>query len=136
MRRIREAQHRDTVFDAVLDVYWYYADERSAAETFLNGWVSLMDQVWNGEVYQNYPSVNVQDYVTSYWGDAWAGLYGVKQKYDPGHAFRFTQEVKQPLLGPGGLDPWVSPPPKVAAALAQPIDYTGGVRAGAQPLAA
>ena len=94
--------HRDTVFNAVMDVFWYVADDRLAAEKFLNGWIKLMETMWNGEMYQNYVSLNVNDYASCYWADALFGLYAVKQKYDPEHAFSFAQEVRQPMkLAPG-----------------------------------
>jgi hypothetical protein len=119
--------HRDTVFNAVMDVFWYVADDRLAAEKFLNGWIQLMETMWNHEMYQNYVSLNVNDYASCYWSDALFGLYAVKQKYDPEHAFSFAQEVRQPMKlapgGPGGPGPVIPLPPQLEAALAQPIVY-------------
>jgi hypothetical protein len=54
-------------------------------------------------------------------------LYQVKQKYDPTHAFTFAQEVRSPGLDPIG--PVLSFPPQLEAALNQPIDYSGGMKA-------
>jgi hypothetical protein len=123
--------HRTSVFNAVLDVYWYFADDRLAAENFLNGWIKLIDTMGNGEVYQNYCSINIADYAASYWGWALIGLYAVKQKYDPGHAFTFAQEVRSPGLGPVG--PVINAPPQLVAAIGQPINYSGGMKAAAKP---
>jgi len=110
-----------------MDVFWYVADDRLAAEKFLNGWIKLMETMWNGEMYQNYVSLNVNDYASCYWADALFGLYAVKQKYDPEHAFSFAQEVRQPMKlapgGPGGPGPKIPLPPQLEAALAQPIVY-------------
>jgi hypothetical protein len=120
--------HRDTVFNAVLDVFWYYAEDQLEAESFLNGWIELIETMWNGEAYQNYPSINIADYASSYWADAIWGLSQAKQKYDPINAFRFVQEVRKPGMPPVG--PVIPLPPQLAAALAQPIDYTGGAPPG------
>ena len=122
--------HRDTVFNAVLDVFWYYAEDQLKAEDFLNGWIKLIETMWNGEAYQNYPSINIADYASSYWADAVWGLAQAKQKYDPINAFRFVQEVREPNIPPVG--PVTPLPPQLAAALAQPIDYTGGAPPGAR----
>lgn len=111
--------HRDAYYDAVLDVFWYKPADRAAAETFMSGWTALFDAVGNGESYQNYPSVSVPDYPLAYWGQAVHGLVKVKQKYDPGRAFAFAQEVPA-KAGPYAHQPI---PPLVATALAQPIQY-------------
>jgi len=110
--------HRDVLYNAVLDVFWYRPDDRAAAEVFMAGWTALFAKVGDGGSYQNYPSVSVPDYPIAYWGQAVHGLVKVKQKYDPGHFFTFAQAV------PPKVTPEISSqpiPPKVAAALAQPI---------------
>ncbi len=122
--------HRNVAFNAVLDVFWFANTDRSAAEKFLYGWSQLMAPVWNGRIYQNYPSLNEADYAASYWGYALAGLYATKRKYDPLDAFRFEQAVRAPFSG-GGPGPVINLPPALASALAQPIDYSGGVRSSA-----
>ncbi|MGG5821699.1 FAD-binding protein [Falsiroseomonas sp. HW251] len=111
--------HRDVLYNAVLDVFWYAPKDRLAAEAFLNGWTHLMQTVWNEGVYQNYASINVPDYTRNYWGDAVQGLALVKRKYDPARFFDFAQAVPQPGAE-GAL------PPGLAEALARPIDPTGG----------
>jgi FAD/FMN-containing dehydrogenase len=112
--------HRNAAFNAVMDVFWFENNEREAAETFLNGWTELMAPMWNGQVYQNYCSLELRDYAENYWGNAWAGLWAVKQKYDPDNAFTFEQAICPPraMGGPGSVLP-----PSLKAALAQPIQY-------------
>jgi hypothetical protein len=121
--------HRGVAFNAVMDVFWYENADRAAAEQFLNGWNHLLEKVWNGHIYQNYASLVAPDYAHNYWGSALAGLYAVKCKYDPDNAFTFEQAVRAPLKGGGGLGPVIPLPPALAAALAQPISYVGGVKA-------
>lgn len=113
--------HRTSAFNAVLDVFWFDDDQQAASEAFLQGWMALMAPAWNGEIYQNYPRRDEPDYASAYWGDAQAGLYAVKCKYDPTHAFRFAQEVP-PLMPPGGgIGPVILLPPWLQQALEQPI---------------
>jgi hypothetical protein len=116
--------HRDTVFNSVLDVFWSNSDERVPAQNFLLGWMEMMEPIYNGHVYQNYPRLNDSNYAYKYWGDAQAGLYAVKCKYDPTLAFRFAQCVK-PLMPPGtGIGPVIILPPALQAALELSIVYT------------
>lgn len=116
--------HRTSAFNAVLDVFWWDEAERVKSEKFLSGWMDLMAPMWNGEIYQNYPRLDEPGYAASYWGSAQAGLYAVKCKYDPGHAFRFAQEIG-PLMPPGGgLGPVIILPEWLQRALDQPIVYS------------
>jgi hypothetical protein len=115
--------HRNSAFNAVLDVFWFDEADRAASESFLEGWKSTMAPVWNGEIYQNYPQVDQPDYAACYWADAQAGLYAVKVKYDPTHAFRFAQEVAPPMPPGGGVGPVIVLPPWLQQALDQPIAY-------------
>jgi hypothetical protein len=112
--------HRDAVFNAVLDVFWYIPQDKAAAEQFLVRWATLLETVWNGEVYQNYANVRVPDFASNYWGSARPGLVAVKKKYDRQRHFDFAQAI--PAAAPVG-----TVPPEVAAALARPIDFTGGL---------
>lgn len=118
--------HRRAKFDAVMDVYWYLPRERQANEDFLNGWIKMMEKVWNGEVYQNYCKINVPDYARNYWRDALPGLVKVKNKYDRDRHFTFAQQVpyEAPPVPPGAQHVI---PEALAAALAREIDFTGGV---------
>jgi FAD binding domain/Berberine and berberine like len=115
--------HRDVVFNAVLDVFWSTPAEQQPAQDFLVGWMALMEPLYNGHVYQNYPRLNDANYANKYWGDAQAGLYAVKCKYDPGMAFTFAQCVG-PLMPPGfGPGPVIILPEWLQTALDQPISY-------------
>lgn len=115
--------HRDVVFDAVMDVFWSNSDEQAPAQDFLVGWMDLMEPLYNGHVYQNYPRLNDPNFAYKYWGDDQAGLYAVKCKYDPGMAFTFAQCVG-PLMPPGfGPGPVIILPAWLQAALEQPIVY-------------
>ena len=118
--------HRDALFNTVLDVFWYLPKDRQNSETFMNGWNTMIEKYWNGEVYQNYPSIAVPNYVQNYWADAAQTLSAVKMKYDPNEYFRFAQQVP----ATSGFDPGVGPVipgyEAVLAAWAKPIDYSGG----------
>jgi hypothetical protein len=115
--------HRTAAYNAVLDVFWFNEAEQGPSEQFLLGWMALMEPMWNGEIYQNYPRRDEPNYGAAYWADAQAGLYAVKCKYDPTHAFRFAQEIG-PLVPPGGgPGPVIILPDWLAQALAEPIAY-------------
>jgi hypothetical protein len=115
--------HRNVHFDAVMDVYWFLNKDRPENDAFLQKWIDLMETVWSKAVYQNYCSVNVPDYKWNYWKEALPGLVGTKKKYDPKRKFQFAQMV--PYEVPADY-PTHEVPANVAAALAEPIDYTGG----------
>lgn len=124
--------HRTAAYNAVLDVFWLEETDRAASERFLLGWMDLMAPMWNGEIYQNYPRRDEPDYAGAYWGDALAGLYAVKCKYDPTHRFRFAQEVCAPMPPGGGPGPVIILPPWLQQPLDQPIAYTIGPDAGSR----
>jgi hypothetical protein len=110
--------HRHAAFNAVLDVFWFEERDRPASEAFLIGWMDCMAPMWNGEIYQNYPRLDEPAYGSRYWANAQAGLFAVKTKYDPSHAFTFAQEIRPPLA-PDVL----ALPETVRKALDQPIAY-------------
>ncbi|MEO8059915.1 MAG: FAD-binding protein [Burkholderiales bacterium] len=110
--------HRNAAFNAVLDVFWFDDAGRPAAESFLLGWMNLMAPIWNGEIYQNYPRLDEPDYGSRYWAAAQAGLYAVKTKYDPSHAFTFAQEIRAPMRAEASRLP-----DSVRTALGKPIMY-------------
>jgi FAD/FMN-containing dehydrogenase len=115
--------HRSSAFNAVLDVLWFEPEDQPRCEAFLKGWMALMAPAWNGEIYQNYPRLDEPNYAAAYWGEAQAGLYAVKGKYDPDHAFRFAQEVP-PLMGPGGgPGPVIPLPAWLQQKIDQPVHY-------------
>jgi hypothetical protein len=116
--------HRNAAFDLVLDVFWLDPAEQPAAQAFLDGWLDLIEPMSNGHIYQNYPRQDQPEFAWRYWGDAQAGLYAVKVKYDPGNAFRFAQCVPPPMppgIGPG---PVIILPEALQAALDQPIVHS------------
>ncbi len=113
--------HRDAVFNAVLDVFWWEEADREASQAFLVGWMDLMEPLYNGHVYQNYPRLDDPNYAYKYWGGAQASLWDVKQKYDPGNVFSFAQAVT-PVSVDGALGQTTSPIPEShTVALAQPV---------------
>lgn len=120
--------HRTALYDAVLDVFWYAPRDRAAAEAFLDGWITLLETVWNGEVYQNYPSIKVPNYPVNYWGSALNGLVKVKAKYDQDRRFTFAQQIPNSL--PEGYVP-AELSAQLSAALALPVNHFGGVAASA-----
>lgn len=85
--------HRDSAFNLVMDVFWRNDEERATSEKFLAGWDKMVQPYWNGEVYQNYPSIKAPNYATEFWGAAYPILQRVKAKYDPGKFFHFDQNV-------------------------------------------
>ncbi len=117
--------HRNAAFNAVLDVLWFETTDRLACEQFLRGWIALMQPMWNGHVYQNYPSLEPSNYGMNYWGDARYGLGAVKRKYDPHDDFRFAQQVRAAWADQlEGARPRAVPQ-AVMAALAEPIQPLG-----------
>ena len=110
--------HRDAVFNAVLDVFWWQEADRAASQAFLVGWMDLMEPLYNGHVYQNYPRLDDPNYAYKYWGDAQATLWEVKQKYDPGNVFTFAQAVTPVQSQEGAI---CEPPQELRMALGQPI---------------
>jgi FAD/FMN-containing dehydrogenase len=115
--------HRDCAFCTALDIFYYKDDSKKAAEKYLKDWCELMEPMWNGHIYPNYPKTDVPDYRKHYWGQALDALIGVKSKYDPNTFFRFEQMISP---YPGQKPKPVSWPPKVADALKQPIVYEDG----------
>ncbi|MBV8409350.1 MAG: FAD-binding oxidoreductase [Alphaproteobacteria bacterium] len=117
--------HRTSAFSAFMDVFWYGNEQQPLAEAFLDSWCSFMNNFANGEIYQNYPSLNVPDYRTSYWGQAFSGLLAAKQKYDPQNFFAFPQMISPYPDGRATGAIW---PPKLAEALKKPIERSGPQR--------
>jgi FAD/FMN-containing dehydrogenase len=88
--------HRDAMYNAVLDVFWWTPEQQGPAQAFLDGWIAMMEPLYNGHVYQNYPRLGDPDYAYKYWGWAQSDLWDIKQKYDPDNVFTFAQAVVPP----------------------------------------
>jgi FAD/FMN-containing dehydrogenase len=112
--------HRDVAFDAFIEIFWYDDGGGQPSEIWLDDATTEMDPFWNGHVYQNYPSGAEPDYRANYWGDAFPALLAVKLKYDPRTLFNFAQAILPPNGVTVAAPVW---PPKVVAALTQPISY-------------
>lgn len=119
--------HRDAVFNAVLDVFWWHNKDREASQNFLVGWLDLMEPLYNGHVYQNYPRLDDANYAYKYWGEAQAALWAVKQKYDPKNVFTFAQAVTPVSADGASIKTASTAPESLRAALALPIliDFKG-----------
>ena len=87
--------HRTALYNAVLDVFWWNDEERPPSQAFLDGWIALMEPLYNGEVYQNYPRLNDPNFKSKYWGGAQNALKLVKTKYDFNTVFTFAQCIVQ-----------------------------------------
>jgi FAD/FMN-containing dehydrogenase len=107
--------HRAADLDIFCDVFWYREEDQEPMELHLERWVDLVRPYWNGCVYPNYPSRTIDDYRSAYWGKNFAGVLGVKQKYDRNNYFVFSQSVS-PYPEPAAVPPGEDHP-----ALSQPI---------------
>jgi FAD/FMN-containing dehydrogenase len=127
--------HRDVSFNACLEVFFDQSDllrdpngRIARSQAFLDGWRTLMQPAWNGEIYQNYPTEELakDDQDAAYWGKAYWGkalpaLIAVKRKYDPKRRFDFPQAI--PGYDPGQIS-W---PADVARALPRSIEPEAAV---------
>ncbi|MET9439359.1 FAD-binding oxidoreductase [Streptomyces sp. NPDC006610] len=89
--------HRDALYSATLTVSLASstppAEERAAAESWLNGLFDAIDGYSNGRSYVNFPDTELSDYAHAYYGPNLPRLSGVKRKYDPYGFFTFPQAV-------------------------------------------
>lgn len=78
--------HRDVYMDIYVDSFWYQVNnetQKSDAEKWLDGYMSLLDQYSNGQHYQNYPRRDTPGYRWAFWENAFWTLLECKKKYDP-----------------------------------------------------
>jgi hypothetical protein len=117
--------HRDVSFNACLEAFFDTSDllgdpqgRIARSQSFLDGWRTLMQPAWNGEIYQNYPTEELpgNGHEAAYWGKALPALIAVKRKYDPKHRFDFPQAI--PNRDPGQIS-W---PADVVRALPRSIE--------------
>ena len=114
--------HRNSAFNLVMDVFWANEAERPTSEKFLADWNKMVQPYWNGEVYQNYPSVDAPNYAQEFWGSAYSVLQRVKAKYDPDNWFTFEQQV---VADKSAELPADTPAPVVAALSHSPVVQKG-----------
>ena len=113
--------------NAVMNVFWYDEKVRPAAEKFLQGWKRLMSPVCNGHVYQNYPSLDTENYAFEYWRYVIWVLTLMKQKFDPKNMFTFAQQVPAIVVDRQTKDGEWEMPQELQEALNQEIEYTRGI---------
>lgn len=113
--------HRNVDMDMFVDVFWMTAEEHTAANDYLNGFVELIAPMTNGHSYQNYPRKGTPDYRWRYWGGSFETLLAIKQKYDPNNLFHYAQSIS-PADPP---EPRLDDGPDLSALIAMPIVSVG-----------
>ncbi len=73
------------------DAQWG-AETRAWADAFREA----MEPYFSGGVYVNYVQSELADWQRAYYGEHYAKLRSIKQEHDPGHVFRFPQDLLQP----------------------------------------
>jgi len=93
--------HRDVFMDFFVDSFFFESGKptsRKQAEAWLDGLMGLMQNNFNGRMYQNYPVRNNPNFASAYWDEqTYAWLRLIKTKYDAGNFFRFEQSIP-PLI--------------------------------------
>ncbi|WP_035841430.1 FAD-binding oxidoreductase [Kitasatospora azatica] len=69
------------------------AEERAAAQSWLDGVFHAIDPFSNGHSYVNFPDTALTDWADAYYGPNLPRLSRVKRQYDPHGFFRFAQSV-------------------------------------------
>lgn len=70
------------------------AEAKAAAAQYVDSGFAVIDPYSNGETYQNFIDPRLPDWQRSYYGENYARLARVKEKYDPYRFFRFAQGVR------------------------------------------
>lgn len=91
--------HRDSLY--ILSFGINMGDPSVITPTLIASSVQLMNKVWetgkeifnHNESYQNYVSLDYEDYLERYYGTNLPRLIGIKQKYDPDNYFHFPQSI-------------------------------------------
>lgn len=61
-----------------------------------DGFRQAMEPYLSGGVYVNYMQADLPDWQRAYYGEHYPALRSIKQEHDPGHLFRFPQDLLQP----------------------------------------
>jgi FAD/FMN-containing dehydrogenase len=89
--------HRDSLYSATLMVKFTSsnppAEEKAAAQSWVNNLFDVIDPYSNGRSYVNFPDTELPDYARSYYGPNLRRLSAVKRKYDPHGFFTFPHAV-------------------------------------------
>ncbi|WP_329578788.1 FAD-binding oxidoreductase [Kitasatospora sp. NBC_01250] len=89
--------HRDSLYSAIATVSlanWNPpAEEREAAQDWIDGVFDAFDPYSNGRSYLNFPDTRLTDYADAYWGPNLSRLSRVKRAYDPHDFFHYAQSV-------------------------------------------
>lgn len=88
--------HRNSYMDIYVDSFWYNDTQKAAAETWLDGYMTLINGYSNGEQYQNYPRRNTSGYQWAFWKNGIYTLAAVKAKYDPLGLLNFPMSAVLP----------------------------------------
>jgi FAD/FMN-containing dehydrogenase len=89
--------HRDSLYSGTLTVGLGSAtppaEEKAAAESWLNGLYATVDPYSTGRTYVNFPDTELTDYAQAYYGSNLPRLSEIKRKYDPYRFFTFPHAV-------------------------------------------
>lgn len=94
--------HRDARFDVFSWVFWFDEDEERASRAWLERFTDLLDELGNGEAYQNYPNRQNARYAEMYWAENYARLQQIRADVDPTNVFGYPQSVRLPDSGDDG----------------------------------
>ena len=90
-----------TVFSVGLNTPGYSAEDRQAAESWVNGGFRALDRHADGHTYVNYPDPALPDWQWAYYGTNYPRLQRLKSRVDPHRFFDFPHAV-QPAGHPSG----------------------------------
>jgi FAD/FMN-containing dehydrogenase len=84
--------HRDVDMDLFAFAFLEQGQEKRD-NRWLKHMTAVLQRVWDGQMYQNYPERDFPNFRWAYWGDAYNSLLFVKNKYDPQNFFHFEQSI-------------------------------------------
>ena len=120
--------HRNVACDFFVDSFFDpqgTVTSQQEALKWLNGFMTLMQPYFNGEVYQNYPVRDLPNFREAYWGSGstFDKLLKVKKAYDPTNFFHFEQSISPASVAAG--DTHAVPSAARPAAEQQPVEGRG-----------